>query len=144
MLVRMDLAKIIIVENGDSQVIVLRERDGDRHFPILIGINEALAIDRGVKGLQTSRPMTHDLMSTIIRQLDAELERIVIHELRDHTFFAKLVLRRNGSVVEVDSRPSDAIALGVVGETPIYVDDQVLREVCPSGGFPSSPEAEPD
>ena len=144
MLVRMDLAKIIIVENGDSQVIVLRERDGDRHFPILIGINEALAIDRGVKGLQTSRPMTHDLMSTIIRQLDAELERIVIHELRDHTFFAKLVLRRNGSVVEVDSRPSDAIALGVVGETPIYVDDQVLQEVCPSGGFPSSPEAEPD
>lgn len=144
MLVRMDLARIIIVENGDSQVIVLRERDGERHFPILIGINEALAIDRGVKGLQTSRPMTHDLISSIIRQLDADLERIVIHELRDHTFFAKLVLRRNGDKVEVDSRPSDAIALGVAGETPIYVEDDVLREVCPSIGFPPSSEPGPD
>lgn len=144
MLVRMDLAKIIIVENGDSQVIVLRERDGERHFPILIGINEALAIDRGVKRLQTSRPMTHDLMSSIIQQLDAELERIVIHQLRDHTFFAKLVLRRNGRVIEVDSRPSDAIALGVVGETPIYVEDDVLREVCPPIGFPPPSEPGPE
>lgn len=143
MLVRMDLAKIIIVENGDSQVIVLRERDGDRHFPILIGLSEALAIDRGVKGLQTSRPMTHDLMSAIIRQLDAELERIVIHELRDHTFYAKLVLRRNGQVIEVDSRPSDAIALGVAGETAIYVADAVLREVSPLPGYPPS-ETGPD
>jgi bifunctional DNase/RNase len=132
----MDLAKIIIVENGDSQVIVLRERDGERHFPILIGINEALAIDRGVKKLATTRPMTHDLMSSIIQHLDTDLERIVIHELRDHTFYAKLVLRRNGHVVEVDSRPSDAIALGVVGETPIFVEDNVLREVCPPMGPP--------
>jgi len=141
MLVRMDLARIIIVENGESQVIVLRERDGERHFPILIGINEALAIDRGVKGLQTSRPMTHDLVTSIIRQLDAELERIVIHELRESTFYAKLVLRRNGHRVEVDSRPSDAIALGVVSETPIYVDDGVLREVCPPNSYPP-PNAE--
>ena len=129
MLVRMDLARIIIVESGDSQVIVLRERDGERQFPILIGISEALAIDRGVKGLQTARPMTHDLITSIIGQLDAELEQIVIHDLRDHTFFAKLILRRDGELVEVDCRPSDAIALGVVGNTPILVDDNVLKEV---------------
>jgi bifunctional DNase/RNase len=140
----MDLAKIIIVENGDSQVIVLRERDGDRHFPILIGLSEAMAIDRGVKGIEAARPMTYDLMSSIIRQLDAELERIVIHELREHTFFAKLVLRRNGHVIEVDSRPSDAIALGVPSETPIFVEDEVLREVCPALGFPPSPESDPE
>ena len=132
MLVRMDLAKIIIVESGDSQVIVLRERDGERHFPILIGITEALAIDRGVKDLQTARPMTHDLIAAIIEQLDARLEQIVIHDLRDHTFFAKLILRRDGELVEVDCRPSDAIALGVVGNTPILVDDAVLKEVCPA------------
>lgn len=131
MLVPMQLAKIIIVENGDSQVIVLREREGDRHFPILIGIAEALAIDRGVKGLQTARPMTHDLITSVIKQLDAELEQIVIHELRDHTFFAKLILRRDGELIEIDSRPSDAIALGVVEDTPIMVEDDVLREVCP-------------
>jgi bifunctional DNase/RNase len=131
MLVQMELARIIIIENGDSQVIVLREREGNRQFPILIGINEALAIDRGVKGLQTSRPMTHDLITAIIAQLDAELEQIVIHDLQDHTFYAKLILRRDGESIEVDCRPSDAIALGVVGHTPIMVDDNVLKEVCP-------------
>lgn len=131
MLVPMELARIIIVESGDSQVIILRERDGNRHFPILIGINEALAIDRGVKGLQTSRPMTHDLVASIIKQLDSELEQIVIHDLHDHTFFAKLILRRDGERVEVDCRPSDAIALGVVGKTPILVEDNILTEVCP-------------
>jgi len=129
MLIRMDLARIIIVETGDSQVIILKERDGDRHFPILIGINEALAIDRRLKGLKTPRPLTHDLMASIIEQLDGVLEQIVISDLREHTFFARLVVRRNGKVVEIDSRPSDAIALGAAVGTPIFVEDDVLREV---------------
>ena len=129
MLIRMDLARIIIVETGDSQVIILKERDGDRHFPILIGINEALAIDRRLKGLKTPRPLTHDLMASIIEQLDGVLEQIVISDLREHTFFARLVVRRNGKVVEIDSRPSDAIALGAAVGTPIFVEDHVLREV---------------
>ena len=130
MLVQMDLARIVIMENGDSQVIVLKERDGDRHFPILIGINEALAIDRRVKGIQMQRPLTHDLMCDIIEQLDADLERIVISELRDHTFYAKLIVRRDGDLVEIDARPSDAIALGVTKQTPIFVAEEVLRKVC--------------
>ncbi|MHC4610340.1 MAG: bifunctional nuclease family protein [Planctomycetota bacterium] len=130
MLVQMDLARIIIMESGDSQVIVLKERNGDRHFPILIGINEALAIDRRVKGIQMQRPLTHDLMASIIEQLDADLEKIVISELRDHTFYAKLIVRRNDDLVEIDSRPSDAIALGVTKQTPIFVAEEVLRKVC--------------
>jgi len=130
MLVQMDLARIIIMENGDSQVIVLKERSGDRHFPILIGINEALAIDRRVKGIQMQRPLTHDLMANIIEQLDADLEKIVISDLRDHTFYAKLIMRRNGDLVEIDSRPSDAIALGVTKQTPIFVEEDVLQKVC--------------
>ncbi|MEE9295074.1 MAG: bifunctional nuclease family protein [Phycisphaerae bacterium] len=130
MLVRMDLARIVIREQGDSQIIVLRERDGDRHFPILIGLNEAIAIDRRVKGIETTRPLTHDLMAKIIEQLDAQLEKVLVSDLRDHTFYATLVIRRNGDLISVDARPSDAIALGVANNTPIYVDDQVLRAVC--------------
>jgi uncharacterized protein len=130
MLVRMDLARIIIRETGDSQIIVLRERDGERHFPILIGLTEAVAIDRRVKGIEAPRPLTHDLMSRIIESLDGELEKIVISDLRDHTFFATLMIRRNGDLIPIDSRPSDAIALGVASETPVYVDENVLRAVC--------------
>ncbi len=130
MLVRMDLARIIIREESDSQIIVLRERDGERHFPILIGLNEAIAIDRRVKGLEVPRPLTHDLMAKIIESLDAELEQVVVSDLRDHTFYATLVIRRNGDLIPVDSRPSDAIALGIANNTPIYVEEQVLRAVC--------------
>lgn len=128
--VRMDLARIIIRENDEQQIIYLRERDGDRQFPIVIGPYEAYAIDRRVKGLVTPRPMTHDLMARIVEQLNCELEKIVIHELREHTFYAKLVIRQNGNLVEIDSRPSDAIALGVASDTPIYVAESVLRDVC--------------
>ncbi len=129
MLIRMDLARIIIRENDEQQIIILKERDGNRQFPIVIGIYEASAIDRRVKGIQTPRPMTHDLMARVIESLDCELEQIVIHDLRDHTFFAKLVIRQNGKLVEVDARPSDAIALGVAGEVPLYVEDKVLNSV---------------
>ncbi|HUU84740.1 MAG TPA: bifunctional nuclease family protein [Phycisphaerae bacterium] len=126
----MDLARIVIMETGESQMIVLRERNGDRFFPILIGISEALAIERRVKGIQMQRPLTHDLMASIIEQLNADLERIVISDLRDHTFYAKLIVRRNGELLEIDSRPSDAIALGVTSQTPIFVEEEVLQKVC--------------
>lgn len=129
MLVQMDLTRIIITETGDSQVIILQERNGERQFPIMIGITEALAIDRRIKGIQTARPLTHDLMANIINQLNGDLEKIVISELREHTFYAKLVVRRNGDLLEIDSRPSDAIALGVTSQTPIFVDEEVLRKV---------------
>ncbi len=130
--IRMDLARIVISDTSDQQIIVLRERSGDRQFPIVIGPAEAWAIDRRVKGIATPRPLTHDLLANVIRELDAELEKIVVHDLRDHTFYAKLVIRHNGALLEVDSRPSDAIALGVASDTPIYVEDGVLRQVCES------------
>ncbi len=129
MLVQVDLARVIIRETADSQIIVLRERDGHRHFPILIGLTEAVAIDRRVKGIETPRPLTHDLMARIIEGLDGELEKIVISDLRDHTFFATLMIRRNGDLIPVDSRPSDAIALGVTRQTPLFVEESVLHAV---------------
>lgn len=127
--IRVDLAQIVISETRDTQIIVLRERDGNRALPIVIGLTEALAIDRRVKGVQLQRPLTHDLLGNVIESLAAELEKIVINDLQDHTFYAKLVIRQQGELIEVDSRPSDAIALGVATEVPIYVEDHVLREI---------------
>lgn len=132
MLVEMQLARIVIIDSPEEKasMIVLREVDGERAFPILIGLNEAYAIDRRNKATEVPRPMTHDLMMRMIEQLEARLEQIVITELRNQTFFAKLMLRRNGDLIEVDSRPSDAIALSAGTDTPIYVAEEVLAEVC--------------
>lgn len=127
--VQMDLARIIISESSDQQMIVLKEREGERQFPIVIGSYEAFAIDRRLKGIQAPRPLTHDLMASVIESLHGELERIVISDLQQGTFFARLIIRLDGELVEVDSRPSDAIALGVAMETPIFVAEHVLREV---------------
>lgn len=132
MLVKMDLARIVIVDSEDEKMsmIILREVDGERAFPILIGIHEAYAIERRIKHVLVQRPMTHDLIECLIGKLDYKLEQILINAIRDQTFYAKLVLRHNGEVVEIDSRPSDAIAIGAGTDTPIFVDDSVLEEVC--------------
>jgi bifunctional DNase/RNase len=128
----MALARIVIVDSEEDKMsmIVLREVDGDRAFPILIGIHEAYAIDRRTKRIAVQRPMTHDLIERMIESLDCTLEQIVINELRDSTFYARLVLERGGETVEIDSRPSDAIAVGAGTDAPIFVDESVLREVC--------------
>ncbi|HUO09617.1 MAG TPA: bifunctional nuclease family protein [Phycisphaerae bacterium] len=129
MAVQVELKRIIITEASDQQVIYLKELGGERAFPIVIGTPEALAIDRRLKGQPTPRPQTHELLSSVIEKLDGQLERIVINDLQDHTFFARLVIRQNGKTVEIDSRPSDAIALGVSNNVPIFVAEHVLDEV---------------
>jgi bifunctional DNase/RNase len=126
----MELKRIIISEVHDQQVIMLREVDGERSFPIVIGIFEATSIDRRVKKMPSPRPLTHDLVTSVIDNLGGELRDVYISELRDHTYFAKLRIRMNGELVEVDSRPSDAIALAVTASVPIYVAEDVLEEVC--------------
>lgn len=148
-LIRMELSRIIISETNDEQVIVLKENDGDRAFPIVIGIWEAVAIDRNIKGKKTPRPMTHDLIENIIGGLDSRLEKVVITDLKDRTFFARLFLKRNGKSVEIDSRPSDAIALAVQMKAPIWVNESVIEEVLSAGtnggGLPEpGPEDEGD
>jgi hypothetical protein len=128
--VQVELSRIIITETSDQQIIVLKEKFGERSFPIVIGINEAFAIDRRLKGIPTPRPLTHDLCESILAEMQGELDKIVIHSLHDHTFYAKLVVRRNGGeLIEIDSRPSDAIALSAGREVPLFVDEAVLREV---------------
>ena len=129
MSVQMELHKIIISEMADQQFIVLKEVDGERKFPIVIGNPEAYAINRRLKGEPTPRPLTHDLLANVIEEMGGTLEQIVINNLQEHTFFAKIHIRRNGHVIEIDSRPSDAIALGVATSVPIYVAEHVLDEV---------------
>jgi uncharacterized protein len=129
MAVQVELKRIIITETSDQQVIYLKEVSGERAFPIVIGSTEAFAIDRRLKGQPTPRPQTHELLSAVIEKLDARLERILINDLQDSTFFAKLVIRHSGKTVEVDSRPSDAIALGVANNVPIFVAEHVMDEV---------------
>jgi len=126
-----ELSRIIIDEQSDQQVIVIKERNSNRSFPIVIGIVEILAIDRRLKGIKPPRPMTHDLLGSVIEGLGAKLEKIVINDLRHHTFYAKIHLSLNGQTVEVDSRPSDAIALGVACDAPIYVAEHVFEMTCP-------------
>ena len=122
-----ELSRIIIDEQSDQQVIVIRERNGTRSFPIVIGIVEILAIDRRLKGITPPRPMTHDLLGDVIEGLGAKIERIVINDLRHHTFYARIHLSLNGKSVEIDSRPSDAIALGAARQVPIYVAKHVFE-----------------
>jgi bifunctional DNase/RNase len=128
--VQMELKRIIINEIHDQQVIMLREVDGERSFPIVIGIFEATSIDRRVKNMPSPRPLTHDLVNNVIEHLGGELQDIYISELREHTYYAKLRIRKEGELYEVDSRPSDAIALAVTARVPIYVAEDVLGEVC--------------
>ncbi len=129
--VQMELSRIIISEINDQQVIYLREVEGNRTFPILIGLFEATSIDRKVKGYPTQRPLTHDLLVSAVEQLGAEFQDVVITELREHTYYALLRVRHNGELMEIDSRPSDAIAVAVTCDPvlPIYVSEEVLRDV---------------
>ena len=131
MLTQMKLARIIISELTENQVIYLREVDGVREFPILIGIFEATNIDRRVKGeYSPPRPLTHDLITSVAKSLDANIVRVVISDLKDATYYANLILETAaGETHQVDARPSDAIAVAVTYDPPlpIFVAEDVLR-----------------
>ena len=128
-MVRMELSRLVICETNDEQVIYLKEKEGNRTFPIVIGIYEAAAIDRKIRGHKTPRPLTHDLLANTIREMGAKLVRVLVSELRDGTFYAKLIVERDAVETEIDSRPSDAIALAISTSSPIFVDESVLEAV---------------
>jgi len=131
--IEMELNKIRIDENRGEQVIVLKEKTGERILPIVIGIMEVTAIKMRISGIAPPRPMTHDLFYKTVSQLGAKIDRIVITKLEQNTFFAKLVIQVDGRVEEVDARPSDSIALAIRAKAPIFVDEQVLNTI--SGNF---------
>jgi len=133
--VAMELSRIIISEINDQQVIYLKEIEGKRTFPILIGIFEATSIHRRVRGEPTPRPLTHDLLVSSVEGLGGEFQDVVISELREHTYYAKLRVRHDGELIEIDARPSDAIAISVTCDPPlpIYVAEDVLNDVMGEG-----------
>lgn len=128
--VQMELSRIIISEINDSQLIFLKEVEGTRSFPIVIGLFEATSIDRRVKGISSPRPLTHDLLISVADNLGGEFQSVLISELKDHTYFAKLRIKQDGELIEVDARPSDAIAVAVSCDPPlpIYVNEEVLDD----------------
>jgi len=130
--VQMELRRIVIHDNSDQQIIYLREVEGERFFPIVIGFFEAQSIYRRARGIPPPRPLTHDLLVNIVEQLGGEIQDVVITELRDQTYFAVLRIRKEGELVEVDCRPSDAIAVAVGLKVPIYVSEDVLNDVLES------------
>ncbi len=132
--IEMRLSRIIISEINENQIVFLKEVDGDRQLPILIGIFEATSIDRRVKDIPRPRPLTHDLLVGIVETMGAELDSVLISELRDHTYYANLRLKYEGELIEIDARPSDAIAVAVTCDPvlPIYVNEQVLEEAISS------------
>ncbi len=131
--VQMELRRIVISEISEQQIIMLREVDCEsgepRTFQIVIGIFEATSIDRRIKDIPNPRPLTHDLINNVIEQLGGDLQDIFISELREHTYYAKIRVRRDGELIEIDARPSDAVALAVTAKVPIYVAEDVLQEV---------------
>jgi bifunctional DNase/RNase len=122
-------------------VVILKDLEGKRYLPILIGPFEATAIALALEGTAVPRPLSHDLMRTLLESLSAKLEQIIIHDIKDSTFFAKLIVRTNGEVQEIDARPSDGIALALRMQAPIFVSDKIaLEETTPDkSGEPEDP-----
>ena len=127
-MIEMELTGVRVELPTNQPIVLLRERDGERYLPIWIGAAEAAAIALSLQGVVTPRPMTHDLLKSILEDLAIQVQRIVVTELRDATFFATITLTRQGENYEVSSRPSDAIALAVRTSAPIFASEDVLSE----------------
>jgi uncharacterized protein len=127
-MVEMTLIGVRVELPGNQPIVLLKEREGERYLPIWIGTSEATAIAFALQGVPTARPMTHDLMKNILEDLAVAVEKIVVTELRDSTFYATIELARNGNRYEISSRPSDAIALAVRLAAPIFASEDVLEE----------------
>jgi len=128
-LVECRLAKIVMSETHDRQAVVLEEVEGDRQFPIIIGFFEVFAIHRTVNNEPLPRPLTHELFGNVLKELGITIDRVVVCDLRDATFYARLILKQDGREFDVDSRPSDAIALAVQTGAPIFVEESVIEKV---------------
>jgi uncharacterized protein len=113
---------------GKQPIVLLKTADGNKFLPIWIGHPEAAAILMKLQSQAPPRPMTHDLLSDMLEQLEAQIVRITVTELRENTFYAQITVQQDGREIEVDSRPSDAIALAIRAEAPIFAADRVIEE----------------
>src|SRR6266568_8421185 len=127
-MIEMSLVGVRVELPTNQPIVLLKEQEGERFLPIWIGAMEATAIAFALQGIVTARPMTHDLLKNVLEELTVRIDRIVITELRDGTFYAVIQMQRNGTSYEVSSRPSDAIALAVRVNVPIFANEDVLSE----------------
>ncbi len=127
-MIELELVGVRVELPHNQPIVLLKERTGERFLPIWIGAVEATSIAFALQGVATARPMTHDLMRDLLGSLDVSVDRIVVTEMRERTFYAEIQMTQNGEPVVVSSRPSDAIALAVRATVPIYADDGVLAE----------------
>jgi hypothetical protein len=141
MLIEMTIKGLIVDPVNNTPIVILRDKDGDRVLPIWVGIFEANAIALQIENLSTPRPMTHDLLRNVIRDLNASVEKIVVSDLQEQTFYALIYLTTHGETVAVDARPSDAIALALRTRAPIYVEESVITSAKP---LDFAPEADQD
>jgi len=128
-MVEVKVVKVAIDVNSKMPVIVLKEKKGEKTLPIWIGLFEAQAIALALENVKPPRPLTHDLAKLLIEKLEGKVDRVVISDLVNNTFYARILIRRNGENLQVDSRPSDAIALALRLKVPIFIDEAVLNKV---------------
>jgi bifunctional DNase/RNase len=127
-MIELSLVGVRVELPSNQPIVLLKEHEGERYLPIWIGAMEATAIAFALQGIVTQRPMTHDLLKNVLEETEVHVERIVITELKEGTFYAVIQLSRNGTRYEVSSRPSDAIALAVRVNVPIFANEEVLTE----------------
>jgi bifunctional DNase/RNase len=125
--VEMKIRTLMMDPVTQMPIVILRDVAGETILPIWVGVYEANAIALEIEKVSTPRPMTHDLIKTIVTGLDVTVQKVVVNELRDDTFYALIWMDKNGESVSVDARPSDALALALRLDCPIFVDDQVLK-----------------
>jgi uncharacterized protein len=126
MQIEMSIKGLMVDPITNMPIVILRDKDGQRVLPIWVGIFEANAIALQIENISTPRPMTHDLLRNIIQDLRAKVEKIVVCDLQENTFYALIYLALDGDVLAIDARPSDAIALALRTRAPIYVEDRVI------------------
>jgi bifunctional DNase/RNase len=127
-MIELNLVGVRVELPTNQPIVLLKEREGERYLPIWIGAMEATAIAFALQGIVTARPMTHDLMKNVLEEVGVNVERIVITELKEGTFYAVIQMAQNGTRYEISSRPSDAIALAVRANVPIFAQEDVLTE----------------
>ena len=142
MLIEMSIKGLMVDPITNTPIVILRDKDGQRVLPIWVGIFEANAIALQIENVTTLRPMTHDLLKNIIQDLSATVQKIVVSDLQENTFYAQIYLLLNGETLAIDARPSDAIALALRTRAPIFVEDAVIANAKPFEFAEDKPDAE--
>ena len=142
MQIEMSIKGLMVDPITNTPIVILRDKDGQRVLPIWVGIFEANAIALQIENVTTARPMTHDLLRNVIQDLKASVQKVVVCDLQENTFYALIYLSLNGDTVAIDARPSDAIALALRTRAPIFVEESVIDNAKPFDMAADKPDAE--